>query len=79
MILRAILLVIICAPLSAWADSNAKTKFYNFDELLIDGKIQRPKVLWTDTRQKAKFEKLLKLRKDLIPRLKATARDPALR
>lgn len=79
MMLRIVFLVMMSAPLIAWADSNARTKFYNFDALLIDGKIQKPQVLWTDTRQKAKFERLLRLRKDLIPRLKATAKDPVLR
>ena len=56
-----------------------KTKFYNFDDLLINGKVKKPQILWTDARQKVRFERLLKLKKDFIPKLKDTRRDPTLR
>ena len=55
------------------------TKFYNFDDLLIDGKVKKPQVLYTDARQKVKFERLLKLRKSFLPKLEATKKDQALR
>ena len=58
---------------------NTKTKFYNFDDLLIDGKIRKPQILYTDVKQKTKFEKLLKLKKDLLPSLINTKKDPSLR
>ena len=60
-------------------DAPLKTKFYNFDDLLIDGKVRKPQVLYTDARQKVKFERLLKLKKDFIPKLKDTAKDPVLK
>tara|TARA_B100000214_G_scaffold145353_1_gene103926 strand:+ start:3499 stop:3753 length:255 start_codon:yes stop_codon:yes gene_type:complete len=67
-------------PISASAQNkDAKTKFYNFDDLLIDGKVQKPKVLWVDARQKVKFEKLLKLKKDFMPKLLGTRKDMSLR
>jgi hypothetical protein len=58
---------------------NVKTKFYNFDDLLIDGQYKKPEVLFTDARQKVQFERLLKLKKDFLPSLKATAKDASLR
>ena len=58
---------------------NVKTKFYNFDDLLIDGKIKKPQVLYSDTKQRVKFEKLLKLKKDFIPDLLNTKKDASLR
>jgi len=58
---------------------EAKTKFYNFDDLLIDGEYKKPQVLYTDARQRVKFERLLKLKKDFLPSLKATAKDASLR
>ena len=58
---------------------NEKTKFYNFDDLLIDGKIRKPQMLYTDVKQKTKFEKLLKLKKDFLPSLLDTKKDPSLR
>jgi hypothetical protein len=60
-------------------DGDVKTKFYNFDDLLIDGQYKKPQVLYTDARQKVKFERLLKLKKDFLPKLKATAKDATLR
>ncbi len=61
------------------AEGDAKTKFYNFDDLLIDGQYKKPQVLYTDARKKVQFERLLKLKKDFLPKLKATARDASLR
>ena len=58
---------------------SGKTKFYNFDDLLINGKVKKPQVLWTDARQKVKFGRLLKLKKDFLPYLKDTKKDPTLR
>ena len=63
----------------AHAQNKKKVKFYNFDDLLIDGKIKKPQVLWTDVKQKVKFEKLLKLKKDMLPLLEKTKKDPSLR
>ncbi len=61
------------------APKTSKVRFYNFDDLLIDGKIRKPQVLYTDARQKVKFERLLKLKKDFLPKLKATRKDPTLK
>lgn len=60
-------------------DSSTKTKFYNFDDLLIKGKIKKPQILYIDPKQKVKFEKLLKLRKDFLLNLRNTRKDPSLR
>jgi len=59
--------------------SNKKIKFYNFEDLLINGEYKKPKALYLDAKQKVKFEKLLKLKKDFLPKLKNTAKDPTLR
>ena len=60
-------------------NKGTKTKFYNFDDLLINGEYKKPQVLYTDTKQKVKFDKLLKLKKDFLPNLKNTSKDPTLR
>jgi hypothetical protein len=72
----AILVAVVLAfPTPAASSEKHKTKFYNFDEILINGKVKRPQTLWVDTRQKAKFDRLLKLHKDMLPRLMDTRRD----
>ena len=48
---------------------NQRSKFYDFNEQLIDGEIRKPTALYTDARQKAKFERLLKLKKSFMNKL----------
>ena len=53
----------------------AKSKFYDFNDQLINGEIRKPVGIYTDTREKAKFERLLRLKKSFLPKLFATSRD----
>ena len=78
----ALILFFILLPLSlsyAQNKQSTKTKFYNFDDLLINGEYKKPQVLYTDARQKVKFERLLKLKKDFLTKLKDTKMDPSLK
>ena len=49
---------VLAFPVLSWSNPAPKTKFYNFDDLLINGEYKKPQVLYTDARQKVKFEKL---------------------
>jgi len=73
------LLIIFCFSLEAFASSppkdDARTKFYNFDEMLIDGEIKKPTTLYTSVRERARFERLLKLRKSFVGKLMGTAKE----
>lgn len=73
--------VAFCCSLATAEPKNPslKTKFYNFDDLLINGEYKKPQILYTDSRQKVRFDRLLKLKKDFIPKLKSTQKDPSLR
>lgn len=80
MILRVLVIVgLLFVSSSAMAQEETKTKFYNFDDLLINGEYQKPTVLYTDSKKKMKFEALLSLKKQFIKRLKDTAKDSSLR
>jgi len=59
----------------AMAKPPTKSKFYDFSEQLIDGEIKKPTALYTDARQKVKFERLLKLKKSFLPQLFSTAKE----
>ena len=52
-----------------------KSKFYDFNEQIIDGEIKKPTSLYTDARQKVKFDRLLKLKKSFLPDLLKTAKE----
>ncbi|QDP51325.1 MAG: hypothetical protein GOVbin630_23 [Prokaryotic dsDNA virus sp.] len=55
--------------------ASGKSKFYDFSEQLIDGEIRKPTALYTDARQKAKFDRLLRLKKSFLPKLFETSQD----
>ena len=57
------------------AKPKTKSKFYDFNEQLIDGKINKPTTLYTDARQQVKFERLLKLKKSFLNDLFDTAKE----
>ena len=74
-----ICVLIFCTTSALGQTKPTKTKFYNFDDLLINGEYKKPQILYTDSRQKVRFERLLKLKKDFLPKLKQTEKDPALK
>ena len=79
-VLKILFLLVLASTFVLGQESKkTKTKFYNFDDLLINGEYKKPQVLWTDSRQKVKFERLLKLKKDFLPKLESTKKDPSLR
>ena len=76
--MKKILIFSLILPLTALAN-NPKTKFYDFDDLLINGEYKKPQIMYTDTQTKVKFERLLKLKKDFIQKLRDSKRDTSLR
>tara|TARA_Y100000590_G_scaffold469971_1_gene661034 strand:+ start:1767 stop:1988 length:222 start_codon:yes stop_codon:yes gene_type:complete len=52
-----------------------KQKFYDFGEQLINGEIRKPTAIYMDVRRRAKFNRLLKLKKSFLPRLFDTAKN----
>ena len=58
----------------------AKTsKFYNFDDQLINGEIKKPTSLYLDARKKVQFDQLLKLKRSFMPELYESGRDRIFR
>ena len=53
----------------------ARSKFYDFSEQLIDGEVKKPTTLYTDSRQRVKFDRLLRLKKSFLPKLFETAKE----
>ena len=70
------LLTFLLISTNLYASPDEKSKFYAFSEQLIDGEIQRPTAIYMDSRQEAKFQRLLKLKRDFLgDNLWRTARD----
>lgn len=66
-------------PAAAGAEGSVKSKFYNFEDMLIDGEYKKPGALLTNARDQAKFERLFRLRKSFLQTMLQTAKEPALR
>jgi hypothetical protein len=54
---------------------SPRSKFYDFRDQLIDGEIKKPTTLYTDAREKVKFERLLRLKKSFMNELFDTAKE----
>jgi len=63
----------------AFAADDAKAKFYDFSDQLIDGDIKKPQNIYMESRQRAKFDKLLKLKKSFRPMMLDTSRERLLK
>ncbi len=61
-----------------WA-AEEKSKFYDFSDQLIDGDIKKPTQIYIESRKRAKFDKLLKLKKSFRPAMIETAKERQLK
>jgi hypothetical protein len=75
---KKIVVFLLILPFFA-AEASPKTKFYDFDDLLINGEYKKPQIMYNDTQAKVKFERLLKLKKDFLKKLQESKRDTSLR
>lgn len=71
-------LVAIGAPAFGQDGGDTKTKFYDFEDMLIDGQLKTPDMLKTQAREKAKFKRLLDLKKSFLPKVRESAEERAL-
>ena len=58
---------------------SPKAKFYDFRDQIIDGEIRRPTTLYTNARERVKFEQLLKLKKSFMYDLLDTGKERVFR
>lgn len=77
--MKKLLPLFIVLIISAPVFGKSKAKFYDFSDQLIDGNIKKPSTIFMESRVRAKFDKLLKLKKSFIPRLLMTGYEPTLK
>ena len=58
---------------------NKKARFYDFSDQLINGEIKKPAAIYMESRARAKFAKLLRLKKSFRETLIKTNQDPILK
>jgi len=74
-ILILMILIMLVGMAIAGPPSKVRSKFYDFNEQLIDGEIKKPTTLYTDSREAVKFDRLLRLKKSFLHKLYDTAKD----
>jgi len=52
-----------------------KSKFYDFGDQMIDGEIKKPTGQYINSRDRAKFDRLLSLKKSFLPRMFLTSKE----
>ena len=77
--MKRICLFLLVLFISVPVFAKSKAKFYDFIDQLIDGTIKKPAAIYMESRTRAKFAKLLKLKKSFVPWLLKTGYDPLLK
>jgi len=78
-IISFLVFVFIILNMTAIVTAQTRSKFYDFNEQLIDGEIKKPTTLYTDSRDKVKFNRLLRLKKSFLPDLFDTAKESVVK
>ena len=73
--LVVVMLVVVFSNVAQASPPEERAKFYDFSDQLIDGEIRRPTALYTDARDRAKFERLLRLKRSFLPDLFETSQE----
>ena len=76
--MKKIVTFLLIIPFLATADPP-RTKFYDFEGLLINGEYKKPQVMYIDDQARVKFERLLKLKRGFLNKLRESKRDTSLR
>ncbi len=78
----AVAACMMCVAPSAFAQDaeggDTKSKFYDFDDMLIDGQFKKPDIMKEKGRKTAKFNRLSKLKKGFLPKIVETSEEDAL-
>ena len=71
-------IIITCGAFNVFGKSK-KARFYDFSDQLINGEIKKPAAIYMESRARAKFAKLLKLKKSFRRALILSYHDPLLK
>ena len=75
-----IIIIFLCASiLPAFGKPPQKSKFYDFNDQIIDGEIKKPTTIYTEGRKKVEFDRLLKLKRSFLKDLMETSKDKAFK
>ena len=79
LITSIVIAVILFFHVNTTQAKNKKARFYDFSDQLINGEIKKPAAIYMESRARAKFAKLLRLKKSFRGALILTKHDPLLK
>ena len=81
-----LLLIIPALSASAWAQTQAPTppesarvKFIDMSEMHVSSTLSKAPALYVSVDERERFGKLMRLKRSVMPKMKASAKDVALR
>ena len=78
LLVAASFIIITCGAADVFGKTK-KARFYDFSDQLINGEIKKPAAIYMESRARAKFAKLLKLKKSFRRALILSYHDPLLK
>lgn len=74
------LFAIMTVSASAFAqEEETKSKFYDFDDMLIDGQLKKPDLFQSGAKDAAKFSRLLSLKRSFLIKVRESTSEDALK
>ena len=69
------IIVFLALSFAANAAPPSKSKFYDFGDQMIDGEIKKPTGQYINSRERARFDRLLNLKKSFLPKMYLSAKE----
>ena len=72
---KIFIILFITLSFAANAAPPSKSKFYDFGDQMIDGEIKKPTGQYINSRERARFDRLLNLKKSFLPKMYLTSKE----
>tara|TARA_R100001440_G_scaffold69619_1_gene91590 strand:- start:26 stop:286 length:261 start_codon:yes stop_codon:yes gene_type:complete len=72
---KIFIIVLLTLSFSSIAAPPKKSKFYDFGDQMIDGEIKKPTGQYINSRDRARFDRLLSLKKSFLPKMFLTSKE----
>ena len=72
---KILITTLLILSFAAAAAPPSKSKFYDFGDQMIDGEIKKPTGQYINSRERARFDRLLNLKKSFLPKMYLSAKE----
>lgn len=79
MVVMSIAGLVSVASTASAQETETKSKFYDFDDMLIDGQLKKPDLFQSGAKDTAKFKRLLSLKRSFLSKVRESTSEDALK